>query len=142
VPGTVQVTVPELSTDKVADPSPQGRTGQRIAGITVGSAGIAGLAVGIGFAIAAAAKNEQSLKHCLPDDPNKCYAKGVVLRNESILFADTSTVVTSISAVAVGVGTALFLTAGSSQPPERSARVWVIPHFSRHTAGLEFCAAW
>jgi hypothetical protein len=142
VPGTVQVTVPELSIDKPVDAPPDGRPVQRIAGIVVGGAGLAALAVGGGFAIAAAVKNEESFKYCLPDDHNKCYAKGVVLRNESIRFADTSTVVMSLGAVAAGVGTALFLTAGSSRPSDRSARVWVIPQISPHTAGLGFGATW
>jgi tetratricopeptide (TPR) repeat protein len=142
VPGTVQVTVPELSAAKEPRESPEGRPVQRFAGIAVGSLGLGGLLVGGGLAIAAAAKNEASFKHCLPDDPNKCYAKGVVLRNESIRFADTSTVVTSISAVALAVGTTLFLTAGAPRPPERPARVWVLPHVSPQTAGLSFGAAW
>jgi hypothetical protein len=141
-PGTVQIAIPELAKEKTASPQPEYRAGQRLAGILVGSAGLAGLAVGGGFAIAAANRNEASLKHCLPDDPNKCYAKGVLLRNESLAYADTSTVVTSISAMAFATGTVLFLTAGFPRAPERSARVWVMPQVSAHTAGISFGGAW
>jgi hypothetical protein len=133
VPGTLRLTIPELPADETA--SPAGRPGQRIAGIVIGSAGLGALATGGGFAIAAAIKNEASLKHCLPDDPNQCYAKGVVFRNESIRFADTATVLASVGAVAFTTGAVLILTAASSRSPGQQARIWAMPFVSPQAAG-------
>jgi hypothetical protein len=134
-PGTLRLTIPELPADETASASPNGRPGQRIAAIVVGSAGIAALATGGGFAIAAAVKKDESLKHCLPGDPNRCYAKGIVLRNESLTYADTSTVLASVGGVAFLTGGLLLLTAGSSRSPERRARVWALPFVSPQAVG-------
>jgi hypothetical protein len=142
MPGTLRLTVPALSSDKTVTPSLQRRPGQRVAGIVVGSAGLGALAAGGGLAIAAAVKNNQSLKYCLPNAPNQCVARGVVLRNESIRLADTAAVVTSVGAVALTTGGLLFLTARSPRSPERQARVWAMPFASHRSAELFVGAAW
>jgi tetratricopeptide (TPR) repeat protein len=139
IPGTAHVTVPPLA--EVQHPPPRGRAVQRVVGIAVGSAGLAALGVGIGFAVAAATTDSESKKYCLPEDSNKCYAKGVALRNDAITYADTSTVVTSIGAVALATGVTLLILARSSRPPEKPARAWVlVSHASPQGAGLAFDA--
>lgn len=136
VPGTTQqVSVPLLAEVKI--PPPPGKTAQRIAGIVVGSVGLAGLAVAGGLSIVAAKTDDESKKYCLPEDPNKCYAKGVALRNESITYADTATVVTIASGVVVATGVTLFLLAGAPKSPDKPASAWVVvPYASPQGAGI------
>jgi len=139
MPGTAHVTVPPFAEIQIRPP--RGRAVQRVVGLAVGSVGLAALGVGIGFAVAAATTDSESKKYCLPEDTNKCYAKGVALRNEAITYADTSTVVTSIGAVALATGVTLFILARSPRPPEKPARAWVlVPHASPQGAGVVFDA--
>jgi hypothetical protein len=116
--------LPEIA--KVVPPPPKGKTAQRVAGVVVGSAGLAGVAVGIGLAVVAARTDTESKLYCLPEDSNKCYAKGVALRNEAITYADTSTVVTSVGAMALATGVALFVLAGLPRSPDKPQRAWII----------------
>jgi hypothetical protein len=140
-PGTTEITVPVLAKPEV--PAPTGKAAQRAAGVVVGSVGLAGIGVGIGLAVAAARTDTASKAHCLPDDPNKCYAKGVALRNEAITYADTSTVVTSIGAVALATGVTLFLLAGAPKSPDKPQRAWVVvPGASPEGASVAFASVW
>ncbi|MDC3960753.1 hypothetical protein KEG38_43270 [Polyangium jinanense] len=134
-PGTVeQLAVPLLG--EVERPPPPGRTAQRVAGIVVGSVGLAGLAVAGGLSIAAVTTDKESKQYC-PEDPNKCYPRGVALRNEAIMYADTATVVVIASGVVVATGVTLFLLAGAPKSPNKTARTWVLaPHASPQGAGL------
>lgn len=138
VPGTVQpISVPVLA--EVERPPPPEKTAQRVAGIVVGSVGLAALAVAGGLSIAAVRTDDESKPYCLPEDPNKCYAKGVALRNESIMYADTATVVSIAGGVVLATGVTLFLLAGAPKSPDKPARAWVVvPHASPQGAGLTF----
>ncbi len=138
VSGTTQsIAVPVLG--EVRHPPPPGKTAQRVAGIVVGGAGLAALAVAGGLAIAAAQTDDESKQYCLPDDPNKCYAKGVTLRNESIMYADTATVVSIAGGVVLATGVTLFLLAGAPKSSDKPTRAWiVVPHASPQGAGLTF----
>lgn len=136
VPGTVEsIAVPVL--DEIRKPPPPGKTAQQVAGIIVGSVGLAALGVAGGLSIVASKTDEESKQYCLPEDPNKCYAKGVALRDESIMYADTATVVAISGGVVLATGSTLFLLAGMSKPASKSARTWIVlPNVSPQSAGL------
>jgi len=136
-PGAVQtLEVPKL--DEVRRPLPD-KTGQRAAGIIVGSLGIAALGVAGGLTIAAAVKDEDSKQHCLPEDPNKCFPTGVFLRNQSITLANSATVLAISGGVVLATGATLFLLAKSSKSKHKAERAWmVVPYASTRGAGITF----
>jgi serine/threonine-protein kinase len=77
---------------------PRGR-GQRVAGIVVGAAGLAGLGVGGYFGVASILQRDDSQAHCTG---NVCDATGVAARNAAQLDGTAST-------IAFGAGGALLL---------------------------------
>jgi hypothetical protein len=143
-PGVVDVTVPILESEpSIAPPAPaaHGMSGKRIGGIVVGSVGLAAIGVGVGFAVAAAKKDDESRQYC-PTEYTKCYAPGVSLRNEAITLADTSTVVTILGGVALGTGVALFILGKAPGTPEPAAKAWVMPSVSPQFAGVVVGSLW
>lgn len=138
VPGTVRkVELPKL--DEIQRPPPPGKTAQRVAGIVVGSLGLAAFGVAGGFSIAASKKDDESKQYCLPEDPNKCLPKGVVLRDEAISYANTATIIVISGGVVLATGATLFLLAGAPKPTNKASAAWfVLPHASPSGAGLTF----
>jgi hypothetical protein len=88
-------------------------TTQRTIGWIVGGVGVAGLAVGAAYAIAAHTKYENSLSQCQPSDKNLCSPQGVAQRDDARWAGDAATVALSIGAAAVVAGGVLWLTAPS-----------------------------
>ncbi|MBW2527633.1 MAG: hypothetical protein JRI23_25855 [Deltaproteobacteria bacterium] len=107
-------------TPKPDAPTSDGAT-QRLAGWLTGAVGVAGLVVGAAAGIAAMTKNDASLEHC-PDEPNRCTAEGVDLRDEAITAGTVSTVGFVLGAVAVATGAVLLLTAPADEEAAASAR--------------------
>jgi serine/threonine-protein kinase len=93
-----------------ADPG----SGQRMLGYIVGGVGLVGLAVGTGFALSARSQNEDSKSFCRTDDPNRCSAEGVALRDDARSAGTIATVAFGIGLAAVAGGTVLIVTAPSS----------------------------
>jgi hypothetical protein len=105
-------------------------SGQRTFGYVLGGVGLAALATGGVFAYLAYDKNEESLEHCLRDEPNACSIEGKSLRDDAASHA-------TIASIGVGAGAGLLLTgvvllltapsgesaAGASRPVSLSARV-------------------
>jgi len=93
-----------------ADPG----SGQRTLGFIVGGVGLVGLAVGGGFALSARSKNEDSKSFCRQDDPNRCSAEGVTLREDAQTAGTIATVAFGLGLAAVAGGVVLIVTAPSS----------------------------
>jgi serine/threonine-protein kinase len=114
-------------------PPPGFWTGQRIAGVVVGSTGLVSLGVAAGFAAHAASKNSESKQNCSPMDMNFCNDLGVSLRNDAKSAAAISTATTIVGAAAIVGGVVLFAT-GSASKPQRAARLEV----TGRIGGLDF----
>jgi tetratricopeptide (TPR) repeat protein len=83
---------------------------QRIAAYTLGSLGVAGLVIGGAFGGLAISRNEESQAFC-PDDPNRCRAEGVALRDQALTFAHVSTAGLAAGGALLVTGVILLLTA-------------------------------
>jgi hypothetical protein len=112
-------------------PPPPGAATQRAAGIAVGAAGVAGLAIGALFGLQAMSKQSDSDAdgHC--DSAGYCDDTGLGLRDEAISAATISTIGFIAGGLALAGGAALLLTApasrGEPSPPgapvgQRAAR--------------------
>src|SRR5262249_1134827 len=134
-PGVTTVRVPALQdapSTPDASPAPAPAPAapfwgpQRIAGLAVGGAGVAGVIVGAGFGVRALNKNSDSKQSCSPTDPNFCNDTGVSLRNDARTAATISTAAIVIGGAAITGGIVLFATAPSAKKPE-AARLELAP---------------
>lgn len=89
-PGTTPVAVPPLE-DLPVEPTGM-PTGAKVAVVGLAGVGAVLLGVGIGFGVDALDKNAASKKLCLPEDPNKCSAAGVEMRDQAFSSATVSNV--------------------------------------------------
>ena len=104
------------------EPAADSARGRRIAGIVLGSAGLAGLAVGGALGVTAIVKKNQSdTGGCNPT--SHCNANGTDLRWASLRAGDWSTAMFVGGGVALATGVALFVTARSPAAPVTSASV-------------------
>jgi hypothetical protein len=96
-------------------------------GFIVGGAGIAVLGVGATFGILAKSAYGDAEGAC-PSHKN-CSSTAVTAYDRANLRANVANVMVPVGLVAVGVGTALVITAGHSRKPEaeRGARAVVVP---------------
>jgi hypothetical protein len=125
VPGTTgHVAVPLLG--EIQHPPPPGKPTQRIVGIVIGSVGLAALSVSLGFSIASIRTDDASKAYCLPNDPNKCYSEGVVLRKDAITYSHVATVLTSAGGVFLATGVMLYLLGRPGKSPEKPKSGWVV----------------
>jgi serine/threonine-protein kinase len=86
---------------------------QRVLGLGLGVAGLAGIAVGSIYGAKAANKNAESLPHCQSNNSKLCDATGVALGEDAFGAATVSTVGFIAGGVGLVGGTILFLTAPS-----------------------------
>lgn len=122
---TYRVKVPQLADA----PLPERTIGTgRIVGLALGGVGAIGLGVGLALGGVAIAKNDESLTHCLPDDPNQCSPEGLTLRDEARSTGNASTGLVVAGASLLTAGTIVFFTTGrGTQDPEgskASATTW------------------
>jgi serine/threonine-protein kinase len=107
---------PAGETAAVASPPDASLGGtQRTVGLIVGGVGVVGVVLGGVFGLGAKSKNEDSLDHC-PNDPNRCDAKGVSLRDDALRAANAGTLFMIGGGVLVAGGLTLYLTAPSGSP--------------------------
>ncbi len=66
-----------------ADPDEGGGSGQLIAGGVITGLGAVGMVVGVAFTVIAHGKYDESKDECLTDEPNRCFAAGVELREDA-----------------------------------------------------------
>ncbi len=111
---------PPAATTASAPPPPQGDppgSTQRTVGWVAGGVGVAGLVAGSVFALSARTKYSSSKDLCRPDDPNKCSAAGLELRDTARSRGNVATALFAVGVLGVGAGAALLLTA----PTEKTA---------------------
>jgi hypothetical protein len=136
--GTQAVEVPLLMegpADETSTPAPFWRA-QRIAGVVVGGAGLVAVAVSLGVGARAKSIYSDSLGHCLPNDPTKCYAEGVTLRNQAYQVGNLATPIFVAGAIGVVGGTIVFLTTPSG------ARLQVRPTAGPGSGSITVSGAW
>ncbi len=141
---TYRVKVPLLADA----PQPERAIGTgRLVGLALGGAGAIGLGVGLGLGSVAIAKNEESLTHCLPDDPNQCFPEGLALRDEARSTGNVSTGLVVLGASLLSAGTIVFFATGGPTPDtggtKASATTWRLgaaPHLGGVSTTLR--AAW
>ncbi len=118
--------------------SAPGRT-QRIAGVAVGSLGVAGIAVGSVFGFLAKSKNDAALTHCATaiDGVFRCDKTGLDLTSSAKSRATASTVFFVVGGLALAAGVVLFVTA-----PRASTSVSVAPVVGPGFAGTAANVVW
>jgi hypothetical protein len=106
-------------------------TGQRAAGATVGSVGVAGVIASLALGGVAMANNSASKQDCSLTDPNFCNAAGASLRSEAIKLGNASTAAIVIGGALLTTGIVLFATGAPSKKTEptkiEGARVEISP---------------
>jgi serine/threonine-protein kinase len=124
---------------------PSGWGPQRMAGVTIAAAAVVPLVVGGVFAAKAAAKNSDSLPHCLPNDVTKCDATGVSLRNEAFNAAHVSTGTFVAGGIMAAAGIVIAVTAPSAtakKDDKGAGQVQARPTLGPGFAGLTLQGAW
>lgn len=143
---STSVEVPALESVTVSSPEPQFWNGQRIAGVSLGAAGLVGVAIGAVFAGKAASRNSDSLPHCLPSDATKCDGAGVGLRNDAFAAAHVSTGVFVAGGVVAAGGIIVFLTSSrkssGNDEKEKMSAVRLSPVAGPGVAGLAISGMW
>lgn len=88
----------------------------RIAGISLGGAGVVGIAIGTGFGVDAMGTYSDAKATCVDDDPARCTPAGVELQRSASNSALVSTVAFSVGATALVGGALLFFLAPDDGP--------------------------
>ena len=89
------------------EPDDGGASVQSVIGIVVGTVGLIGLGVGVGFGIDAMQKNNEAMDIC---DGNRCVQRGVDLNADAKSSATASTIGFAAGGVLTAGGLMLFLT--------------------------------
>lgn len=144
------VAIPPLSKDVVEPaPSPSAApaaaqvpfwSGRRVAGVAVGAAGIAGLAVGAAFGGLVAGKVSDSKATC-SEDGKYCTEPGLTLRRDANGLANASNAAFAIGGAATLAGIILFATAPSSAP-KASGKLTLNPVAGAGMTGLVIDGVW
>jgi serine/threonine-protein kinase len=113
----VAVNIPKLSPASEGTGGLSGPwwTGQRIAGVAVGGAGVVGLVVGAVFGAQAIAKNDASKAQCSPSDPGLCNPMGATLRGDAKTAGNASTGTIVAGGLLTAGGVVLVLTAPAAK---------------------------
>lgn len=96
----------------------------RIAGLSIGGAGIAGILIGAGFGIDAIVTYNDALDTCQDGNPDLCTSSGVRLQEDASRSALVSTVAFSIGAAALAGGALTFFLAPADEPAPKVG-AWV-----------------
>ena len=99
---------------------------QRLVAYSLGGLGIASLAGSAVLGLRAQSLNNQSLDHCLANEPNACDEQGATLRGQAQNFGNFATAAAITGGALVATGVVLLLTAPTS---EKQIHVggWVSP---------------
>lgn len=126
---------PTVTPSEVPPPS-----GQRIAGLVVGGAGIVGVAVGSIFGLLAKSANDDSTAHC---GTKYCDATGTDDRSSASSKATISTVAFVLGGVGLAGGAALWLTApGTTKEHGAPVAMRLEPHMSASGGGVSLSGSW
>lgn len=126
----------DVETPVVEAPATPGRT-RRIAGISVGAAGIVGIGVASYLTLSARSTYKDAIDmHCM-GSKDMCSDEGLSITSDARGRANIATVVTILSLAAIGGGIVLYLTApnGETEEANRSA-LYVTPVVSEDSGGI------
>jgi hypothetical protein len=130
-----EVSAPETP----AEPAHSGLSGLQVASIVVGTAGLAGVGVGIGFGLDAKSNADRSHQLC---DGNLCFTpEGVNAAKHASRSATISTIA-FIGGGALVVAGVTMLILGSIGETEREARVQLVPYADRYGGGTQLIGRW
>jgi hypothetical protein len=127
-PGTVTTVVPPLAAARTpgGGEPPQGTTsglgGRKIAGIVLGSTGLASLIAGGVFGGLALAKTSDSDAHCVQGTPDRCDPDGLAMRRDADVLATVANITLGAGGALVAGGVVLYLTAPSVAAQRPAAR--------------------
>lgn len=132
-PGQSETSVPALKKGKVVEKvdTPAGASvngdAMRIAGLTVGGAGLVGVVLGAAFGIDAIKTYDAALATCENENPTLCTFEGVGLQRDASRSALVSTVAISVGAAALAGGVLLYFLAPANEPAASVPKVgaWV-----------------
>ena len=118
------------------EPSPPGHT-RRIAGITIGAAGLVGFGVASYLTLDARSKYNDAIDaHCM-GDKSMCDDEGLKITKDARSRANIATVVTVISLAAIAGGVVLYVTAPKGSAEKKTA-LYLSPTATENSAGLVF----
>jgi len=132
-PGQSEISIPALKKGKVVEkvdgPAAASVNGgaMRIAGLSVGGAGLVGVVLGAGFGIDAIKTYDAALATCENENPTLCTFEGVGLQRDASRSALVSTVAISVGAAALAGGVLLYFLAPANEPAASVPKVgaWV-----------------
>ena len=143
-PGVTPLLVPVLE-----DAPPEARpvsapfwSGRRIAGLSVSSGGVIGVAVGSVFGARALSQNNSSKAQCQPQNPAMCSASGAALYHDAVTSAHVSTTGLVVGGAAVVAGLVVLLTAPDASAKAGAAHLEALPVVDGGTRGIVVRAAW
>jgi serine/threonine-protein kinase len=128
-PGTTTVAIPALAASApgpvAAAPAPYWN-GQRVAGVAVGSAGVAGLIVGAALGAVALSDDRSSKLSCSPSNPDLCTTAGASQRSQAIGLGNGSTAAFAAGGALLVGGIVVFATAHTAKGPQ-AAVIELVP---------------
>lgn len=102
-------------------PPPEPSSGPSGLVIGLGIGGIVAIGAGSVLGLMAINENDASKKHCDLDDPNRCDATGVDLRDDAFLFGNIATAGFVVGGAAIAAAAVLWIADGSEEGPEGGA---------------------
>jgi hypothetical protein len=118
-PAPVQAQPSPVSEAPAADAS----SGPPALAIVLGVGGVVFVGAGAALGLVAGGKNDDSKKHCDPDDPNLCGDRGVELRDDAYLFGNLATVGFLVGGAAIATAAVLWITSDDTESAGKGATV-------------------
>jgi hypothetical protein len=150
--GRVTVTIPELENEPppsalppVTAPAPPSFwSSGRIAGATVGAAGLVGLVVGSILGVQAKSDYDDARTNDCPGGGTRCTPAGVALGQSATSLAAGSTVSFIVAGVALGTGISLLVVGGPQHSAGATQRGWLraAPLVGLRSGGVGLEGAW
>jgi hypothetical protein len=120
---TVALTIPALSAAAVA---PSDGRSQRIAGVALAAAGVAGIAVGATFGLLARSAWQDALGHCTGGVHDQCDAQGISGASRANAFANVGNVGFIAGGALAAAGVVVYVIAPRAAPTETGATFSVV----------------
>lgn len=143
---TASVEVPMMETVTVIAAAPEQRAAfwgtQRILGLSLTGAGLAGLITSAVYTAKMASKNAESRLYCRPTNPDICSAIGVDLREQAFSAAHIANGTVIAGGLLAATGLVVFLTTPRAQPHVAAASTAVRPVFGPGGAGIALEGVW